>query len=81
MKLSHHIRAYILKRQADALLRRARRPHKQSEHMIGRSKLATGPEALVSAAVGIALLVVFGLVVTEPVAPDLAAPAQLVSQK
>ena len=81
MKLSHHIRNYMLNRKADALLRRARRPHKQSEHMIGRSKFATGPEALVSAAVGIALLAALTLVATEPVAPELAAPAQLVSQK
>lgn len=78
---SHRMRDYLLKHQAGTLLRRASRPHKQSEHMIGRSKWVSGPEALVSAAVGIALLVAFSLVVTEQVSPDLAAPAKLASQK
>lgn len=81
MKLSHHIRAYMLKCQANALLRRASRPHKQSAHMIGRTKFATGPEALVSAAVAAALVAVFSLVLTEPVPPDFPAPVQVANQK
>lgn len=35
MKRSHRLRAWLLNRQASALLRKARRPHKQSAHMIG----------------------------------------------
>jgi hypothetical protein len=81
MKLSHRIRAYMLKRQANALLRPASRPHKQSAHMIGRTKFAAGPEALVSAAVAAALVAVVSLVLTEPVSPDFSAPVQVANQK
>ena len=81
MKLSHRIRAYMLKREANALLRRASRPHKQSEHMIGRSRWALTPDALVGAVVAIALLVVFNLVLTEPVPADQVAPAQVVANQ
>ncbi len=81
MKLSHHIRAYMLKRQANALLRRASRPHKQSVHMIGRAHIPTGPEVLVSFAVGLAFWAVCYLVATEPVPPDVPAPVQVANQK
>ena len=81
MKLSHRIPTYMLKRQANALLRRASRPHKQSAHMIGRSRLSIGPEALVSAVVAIALIVVFNLILTEQVSADPVAPAQVANQK
>jgi hypothetical protein len=81
MKFSHRIRAYMLKREANALLRRASRPHKQSGHMIGRSRRALNPDALVGVAVAIALLVAFNLVLTEPVPADRTAPAQVVANQ
>jgi hypothetical protein len=81
MKTSHWIRAHMIDRKANALLRRASRPHKQSAHMIGRSRLSIGPEALVSAVVAIALFVVFNLIFTEQLSADPVAPAQVANQK
>jgi hypothetical protein len=62
MKLSYRIRAYMLKREADALLRRARRPHKQSVHMIGPSSWTLNPETVVLAAVALAAFVLINFV-------------------
>lgn len=62
MKISHRIRAYWLNRKAAALLRRARRPHKQSVHMIGPSSWTLNPEMVVLAAVALAAFVLINFV-------------------
>jgi hypothetical protein len=36
VKLSHKIRAHLLKREADALLKRAARPYQPSIHLVSR---------------------------------------------
>jgi hypothetical protein len=81
MKLSHHIRVYMLKRQANALLRRASRPHKQSAHMIGRTSRAYGADALVGLVVAVAFAVAVNIVRNELVSPDMPAPVQVANQK
>ncbi len=49
--------------------------------MIGRTRFVTGPEALVSGVVALAMGVMFYVIATEPVDPVAAAPVQVVSQK
>jgi hypothetical protein len=56
MKLSHRIRAHLLKRKRD------RRLHKQSAHMIGRSSWSINPETIVLAAIAFAAVVLIKFV-------------------